>query len=193
MSIKPVFEYRHWAGRRRGGRNKGGELGEDGVPVRLGPIWSRVRGAELGRAERYDDGDMVGASRLKRCIPPADSGGEKGVREGQVEDRGPGRVCEREVGIHPGLVKKGKTSFRREGKIRVRDVHLSRVVDPERVGGGVVDVEVSQYEKGKRKNRKTIKGGEGTVRWGPQMGAVRIRNAKPGEGKIKQTRRRENI
>ena len=71
---------------------------------------------------------------MKRCVPPADSGGEEGVREGQVEDRWPGRVSEREVGIHSGLVKEGEASFRGEGKIGVRDVHFSRVVDPKRVG-----------------------------------------------------------
>ena len=80
---------------------------------------------------------------MKRCVSPAESGGEEGVREGQVEDRRPGRVCEREMGINSGLVKKGEASLRREGKIGVRDAHLSRVVDPERVGGGVVNVEVS--------------------------------------------------
>ena len=86
---------------------------------------------------------MVGTRRLKRCVPPANSWGEKGVREGQVEDRRPGRVCEREVGLNTGLVKKGEASFRCEGKIGVRDAHLSRVVDSERVGGRVMNVEVS--------------------------------------------------
>ena len=142
VSIEPVFEDWYRAGGRRGGGDEGGELGEDGIPVCFGPVGSRVRGAELGGAEGYNDGDMVRTRRLKRCVPPADSGGEEGVREGQVKDRRPRRVCEREMGIDPGLVKKGEASLRREGKVGVRDVQLSRVVDPERVRGGVVNVEV---------------------------------------------------
>ena len=133
---------------------------------------------------------MVGTRRLKRCVPPADRGGEEGVGEGQVEDRRPRCVCEREVGIHPGLVEKGEASFRREGKVGVRDVHLSRVVDPEGVGGGVVDVEVSYHEEGKGKNGEKINRGEGTIWGGPQVGAVRIHDAKPREGKI-QTNQKE--
>ena len=143
MSIKPVFKDWYRARGRRGGRDKGGELREDGVPVRFGQVGSRVRRAEPWGAEGNNDGDVVGTRRLKRCVPPADSGGEEGVREGQVKDRRPGRVCEREVGIDSGLIKKGEASFRSEGKIGVSDAHLSRIVHPEGVGGGVVNVEVS--------------------------------------------------
>ena len=95
MSVEPALEDWHRAGRRRGGGDEGGELGEDGIPVCFGPIGCRVRGAESGGGERYNNGDMVGTRRLKRCVPPADSRSEKGVREGQVEDRRPGGVCER--------------------------------------------------------------------------------------------------
>ena len=142
MSIEPVFEDWYRARERRGGGDKGGELGEDGLPICFGPVGSRVRGAEFGRAKRYNNGDMVGTRRLKRCVPPADSRGEEGVGEGQVEDRRPGRVREREVGIYSRLVKKGEASFRCEGEIGVRDTHFSRVVGSERVRGRVMNVEV---------------------------------------------------
>ena len=143
MCIEPVFEDWYRAGGRGRGGDEGGKLGEDGTPVCFGPVGSRVRRAESGGGERNNNGNVVGACGLKRCVPPADSGGEEGVGEGQVKDRRPGRVCEWEVGIDSGLVKKGEASFRCEGKIGVRNAHFSRVVDPERVGGGVVNVEVS--------------------------------------------------
>ena len=118
-------------------------MGEDGTPVRFGPIGGRVRRAKSGGAERNNNEDMVGTRRLKRCVPPADSWGAKGVREAQVKDQRPGRVCEWEVGVDSGLIKKGEAPFRCEGKMAVRDAHLSRVIDPERIRGRVMNVEVS--------------------------------------------------
>ena len=54
-----------------------------------------------------------------------------------------------EVGIDSGLIKKGEAPFRCEGKIGVRDAHLSRVMDPERIRGRVMNVEVSEYKERK--------------------------------------------
>ena len=86
---------------------------------------------------------MVRTRGWKGGIPFIEGGRQKGVGEGEVEDRGPGRMGEGEVGINPRLVEKGELSFRGEGEVRMGDVQLTGAEGPERVGGGVMDVEVA--------------------------------------------------
>ena len=50
---------------------------------------------------------------------------------------------EGEVGIHPRLVEERKPALRGEREVLMRDIQLTGVEDPEGVGGGVMDVEVT--------------------------------------------------
>ena len=50
---------------------------------------------------------------------------------------------EGQVGIHPRLVEEGKFAFRGQGEVWMRYPQLIGVEDPERVGGRVMNVEVS--------------------------------------------------
>ena len=61
MNVEPFLKEGYRAGGRRGRGDEGGELGEDSVPVGLGPVGRRVKRAELGGAEGDQDGNMVGA------------------------------------------------------------------------------------------------------------------------------------
>ena len=86
---------------------------------------------------------MVGACGWEGGIPLVEGGRHQGVGEGEVEDRGPGRMREGEVGIDSRLVEEGKLAFRGEGELQMRDTQLTGVEGPEGVGGAVVDVEVT--------------------------------------------------
>ena len=143
MSLEPFFKDRHRAGGRGRGRDKGGEKREDIFPVGFGPVRGRVRGTKLRRAKRNYQRDMIRACGWKGGIPLVEGGRQQGVGEGKVEDRGPGRMREGEVGIYSRLIEEGKLVFRGEGEVRMRDTQLTGVKDPEGVRGGVVDVKVT--------------------------------------------------
>ena len=57
----------------------------------------------------------------------------------------------------------------------------------------MIEVEVTKHQKGEGEAREQVLWGEGTIQGGALMSAVRIQNAKPGEGKIKKPRGSKNI
>ena len=63
---------------------------EDGTPVSLAPVRSRVQGAEPGGAEGDPDGYVVSARGGEACVPSFEGEHEVRVGEGQFEDQGSG-------------------------------------------------------------------------------------------------------
>ena len=85
---------------------------------------------------------------------------------------------EGEVGINPRLVKERELAPRGEREVPMGDTQLTGVEDPERVGGRVMDVKVTQNQEREGKKRKQILRDEGAVGGGLNVGAIRICNAK---------------
>ena len=54
---------------------------------------------------------MIGACGRKGGVPSVEGGRQEGVGKGEVENGGPGRMREGEVGVHPRLIEEGKPAF----------------------------------------------------------------------------------
>jgi len=128
-----------------GGR-QGRESGKDTCPVRFGPVRRGGRESEPGRVERDEYRDVVGAGRFKGSIPFSDRGKKWAVGEGEVQDRGPGVVCERKTSIQSRLVEEGVAALRGMTEVRLRQVEHSRIKPPKGVGARVMEVEVTNHQ-----------------------------------------------
>ena len=131
---------------RGGWDDRGFEGSLQGDPVGKGPVGCQGGCPEEGGFKTEKDRDLVGASRGEGVGPFCEVWGKERAAKGKVKDAGAPYERHGGPGEHARGVEEGKTQVSGPVEVGGQGGDLIFLENPERVSGGVVDVEVSQGE-----------------------------------------------
>jgi len=140
-----------------------------------------------------DDWDVIGTSGGEGVGPFCKIGGEKRAGEGKVEDAGAPDARHGKPSEDPRHVEESESQVCGPVEVRGRGGDLVLLEHPKRVRRRVVDIEVTQRERGERGRRKynVWRNGAGIVE--AALRAIGVDDCKASRGGIKKAVRGEEV